>query len=300
MPEAVLILNQLAAADDVLSLNTLAELKWGGYVAQDPTGARTLFERAGVAGYGPAAIRATNLLASGIAGPRDWPRALAQLRTEAARDPARARTLALVERMALDGNGDPVAVPTGEPLSEAPRVILFRGAFTAAECDYARTLNEGSFQPATVFDSQRRAVRDPIRTSDETTLNWLLEDPAVHAMNRRLAALSGTRPEQGEASQILRYQPGQQYRSHYDFQIGAANQRILTALLYLNDDYRGGETAFIKTGLKVKASKGDVLLFANTTADGKRDEMAEHAALPVTQGTKFILSRWIRAQRWAP
>ena len=300
MPEAVLILNQLAAGSDVLSINTLAELKWGGYVAQDPAGARKLFERAGAAGYAPAAARSTNLLASGIAGPRDWPRALAQLRTEAARDPARARALALIERMALDTDGDPESIPVAESLSESPRVMLFRGAFTDAECDYARTLNEGLFQPATVFDSQRRPVRDPIRTSDETTLNWLMEDPAIHAMNRRLAALSGTRVDQGEAAQILRYQPGQQYRSHYDFQIGAANQRVLTALLYLNDDYRGGETTFIKTGLKVKGSKGDVLLFANTLADGKRDEMAEHAGLPVTQGTKYILSRWIRAERWAP
>ena len=300
MPEAVLILNQLAMAGDVLSMNTLAELKWGGYVAQDPVGARALFERAGAAGYAPAAVRSTNLLASGIAGPRDWPSALARLRNEAARDPARARALALIGQMALDANGDPTTVPTGEMLSASPRVILFRGAFTDTECDYARTLNEGLFQPATVFDSQRRAVRDPIRTSDETTLNWLLEDPAIHAMNRRLAVLSGTRAEQGEASQILRYQPGQQYRAHYDFQIGATNQRVLTALLYLNDDYRGGETAFIKSGLKVKASKGDVLLFANTSADGKRDDMAEHAGLPVTQGIKYILSRWIRAERWAP
>lgn len=298
--EGALILSQLAAAGDVLSINTLAELKWSGRFAPDPVAARTLFERAAAAGYVPAAIRVTNLTASGIAGPRDWPRALHRLKVEAARFPARAQALALLGRMKIDAHGDPVALPVPEPLSESPRVTLFRNLFTPEECAYVRSVNEGEFRPALVFDSQRRLVRNVIRTSDEATINWMIEDPAVHALNRRLAAVSGTAPEQGEAVQVLRYQPGQEYRAHYDSQPGAANQRVLTALVYLNDDYEGGETAFVRTGLKVRAARGDAIVFANTLPDGRRDEASEHAGLPVTRGTKYLLSRWIRARRWAP
>ena len=298
--EAAALMERLGAAGSGIALETLGEMHWAGLLAQDPKRARQYFERAERAGHAPAGLRVTNLLASGVAGPRDWPAALARLAEEAKRDPARARAAQLIAAMDLDANGDPVAVPEPERLSGSPDVVRLPALFTAAECDYLLGVEAGGFAPAMVLDAARRAVRDPIRTSDQVTLNWLIEDPAIHALNRRLAAVSGTTPDQGEAAQILRYGPGQQYRAHFDYQPGAANQRAATALVYLNGDYAGGETLFLKTGLAVKGAKGDAIVFRNTLADGSRDPMAEHAGAPVTQGTKYLLSRWIRAERWAP
>jgi hypothetical protein len=37
-------------------------------------------------------------------------------------------------------------------------------------------------------------------------------------------------------------------------------QRMMTALIYLNDDYQGRETPFVKTWLRVKRRKGDALI----------------------------------------
>ena len=136
-------------------------------------------------------------------------------------------------------------------------------------------------------------------TSDGASLQWVVEDPALHALARRLAALTGTDYDQGEALQILRYRPGQQYRPHVDW-LGEDKPRVLTALVYLNEDYEGGETAFTKAGLKVKGARGDVLVFRSVGADGAFDPMSEHAGLPVTSGTKYLASRWIRARRWVP
>ena len=76
------------------------------------------------------------------------------------------------------------------------------------------------------------------------------------------------------------------------------NRRLLTALIYLNDDYEGGETAFVQTGLKVRGVLGDVLLFDNSLPDGEVDPLAEHAGMPVTRGTKYLATRWIREKRW--
>ena len=39
--------------------------------------------------------------------------------------------------------------------------------------------------------------------------------------------------------------PGQEYRPHFDAIGNADNQRVLTFLVYLNDDYEGGETDFL-------------------------------------------------------
>lgn len=299
--EAVLIVNQLAAEREPEALYTLGEMTWrGGMVPQDPVRGRDLFRQASDAGHALAFLYYTNLLATGVAGPRDWPEALARLRREGARNPRRKQTLALIERMNLDDSGDPREIRDARALSSEPEVSSIDRLFTASECDYVRTLAEPLYAPSIVFDSQRQPVRDPIRTSDGSTIHWLIEDPAIHVLNRRLAAATGTSADQGEALQILRYRPGQQYRNHMDFVQTTDNVRVLTALVYLNHDYKGGETCFVKTGLKVKGRKGDALIFRNALPDRRPDPLSEHAGLPVTVGTKYLASRWIRERRWTP
>ncbi|HUQ13882.1 MAG TPA: 2OG-Fe(II) oxygenase [Novosphingobium sp.] len=299
-PEALLALNQLGAAGNGEALRILGELRWGGRVDPDPAAGRALFERADDAGDATAAIYTTNLLASGIAGPRDWARALERLRGEAKRDPARRSALEIVERMALDDVGDPLALRPGERVSEQPDIVRHERLFTAAECAYVLAVAEAGYAPSTVYDSQRRLVRDPLRSSDGSTLHWLIEDPAIHALNRRLAAACGTDAGQGEAAQVLRYKGGQEYRPHFDFVRAAPNQRVLTALVWLGHDYKGGETVFPKAALKLRGRKGDAVVFRNALPDGTVDPLTEHAGLPVTVGTKFLYSRWIREARWAP
>jgi prolyl 4-hydroxylase len=245
-------------------------------------------------------MRVTNLLASGIAGARDWGAAIGRLSQEARRDPARKAMKELIGKMRLNDAGDPLALPQPERLSDAPDVIVVRHLFTAMECDYLARLAAPGFTPSVVNDAAGRQVRDPIRTSDGSTLHWLIENPAVHALNRRLAAATGTDAGQGEAVQILRYRPGEQYRPHFDFVRASDNQRMMTALIYLNHDYEGGETCFVKTGLKVKGRKGDALIFRSATPDRELDPLSEHAGLPVTKGVKLLASRWIREKRWAP
>lgn len=299
--EALLVFNRLAAQGEPEALFMLGGARWSGVAgSQDPPRGRELFRQASEAGHRDATIFLTNLLANGVAGPRDWPGAIRRLRGEAKSDPGRREALALIEKMSLDEAGNPQQAPQGEVLSDSPAVTLFPRLFTSGECDYLRKLAEPLFAPSTVFDSSRRLVRDPIRTSDGGTIHWLIEDPAVHALNRRLGAATGTSADQGEAIQILRYRPGQQYHPHLDFVRVSGNDRVLTALTYLNHDYAGGETCFVRTGLKVKGRKGDVLVFRNAAGDGGPDPMAEHAGLPVTTGTKYLASRWIREQRWVP
>jgi prolyl 4-hydroxylase len=299
--EAVLLVNQVAALGDAEAIFTLAEMKWrGGMVPQDPAQARDLYRRAGELGHGRAAATYTNLLANGVAGERNWPMALRRLAKEARTDPRRRAALHLLERMNLDENGDPTSPAERQRLSDSPSVDLLPRLFSSGECDYLLKLAEPGYAPSMVYDAQRRLVRDPIRTSDASTIHWQIEDPAVHALNRRLAAATGTGAEQGEALQILRYRPGQQYRSHFDFVQRSDNQRSRTALVYLNDDYEGGETCFVKADLKVKGRKGDALLFVNALPDGNVDPMSQHAGLPVERGTKLLASRWIRDHKWTP
>lgn len=169
--------------------------------------------------------------------------------------------------------------------------------FAPAECDYLGHLAQAKFKPAQIFhEGQQRFVADPLRNSETAGFPFVSEWPAVHALNRRLAAASGTDVRQGEVLQLLRYGPGQEYRPHLDAIPGFANQRVLTFLVYLNGEYEGGETEFPELGLSISGAAGTGLLFANAMPDGRPDPRMRHAGLPVRRGLKLVASRWIRAR----
>ena len=303
LAEAIPILQYLAGRGDAEALFTLGDVFWRGVgVAPDLPRGRALFKMASDAGNSAGMRGYTNLLANGVAGERNWAEALRRLAAEARMDARRAQMLDLIAAMELTPDGDPAVVPGGEMLSLRPHVTLFRGAFTPAECDFLMRVAEPTYEPSRIVDeyieegADYHEVRTELRTSDGSTLHALIEDPATHALTRRLAALSRTAPEQGEPLQILRYRPGQEYRPHHDW-LNDPNPRVQTALVYLNDDYEGGKTAFVRTGLKVRGRRGDVLIFRSEGPDGGLDPLSEHAGLPVTAGTKYLASRWIRAGR---
>jgi prolyl 4-hydroxylase len=295
--EGLEIIQRRAEAGDPDALFTLGDLYWRGVlVPADLPRGRRIFALAEAAGNQVARRAMTNLMASGVAGPRDWPGALSRLREEARGDLRRAHMLRLIGEMELTPFGDPARIPEGRRLSESPQVSLYPKAFTRAECDYLIAVSEPCFEPSVVVTHDGREMLDPIRTSEGSTMHWLIEDPATHAFNRRIAALTGTHTAQGESLQILRYRPGQQYRRHFDW-LGPVNRRMFTALLYLNQGYEGGETEFSKAGFRVRGETGDVLVFRNAGADGTLDPLTEHAGLPVATGTKYLATRWIREKR---
>lgn len=287
---------------DADALFDLAARKLAGAGCErDAAAARELFREAGEAGRHEAAVIHANLLASGTGGPRRWREALGILEELAERDLRCRRELALIGAMRIDRDGDPLSVPDGEVVSEPPEITRFPGLFSREECAYLIAAAEPMLEPSVVVDpASGRQVRDPVRSSDGTGFTWPLENPAVHALNRRIAAASGTAADQGEPLQILRYRPGQEYRPHFDAIPGFANQRILTVLVWLNEDYEGGETHFPVAGLALRGRAGDALMFRNAGADGRRDPASAHAGRPVTRGEKFIASRWIRAARFEP
>lgn len=263
--------------------------------ARDLAGARELFRRAAGAGRVDAAVIFANLLAAGVGGAREWSAALRLLAALAEVNPRSRRELETVGAMALDGDGNPLATPVGETICETPSIRRFRGLFSPAECDFLAAASAPMLEPAVVVEpGSGRQRPDPVRVCDGAGFPWPLENPAIHALNRRLAAASGTAPEQGEPLQVLRYRPGGEYKPHFDAITGFANQRAMTFLVWLVEDYEGGETFFPTPGLKLKGRTGDAILFRNVGADGRRDPAAGHAGLPVTAGEKLIASRWIR------
>jgi len=295
----------LESAGDGGNVAALAELAiWhlrGDIISRDLAQARRLLRRAVTIGHVDAALMEIALTANGSGGVPDWPQALGLLRRAAANDPVAAEQLALLDKMDLDHDGYPAMPPAGERLSDQPFVERFPAVLSAEECLHVATLTQNWLEPAVVVDPRTgRNIAHPIRTSDGTLIGPTQETLVVAALNRRLAAITKTRVEQGEPLSVLRYKPGQEYRLHMDALPRTTNQRIATAIAYLNDGFEGGETYFASNHLKIKPGAGDVLVFRNVLASGTTDPNSQHAGLPVRRGTKWIATRWIRQGFYDP
>lgn len=269
----------------------------GRFVASDAAGARALLSIAADLGHVGAARTLAGLIACGVGGPADWQTALAMLGDWSDRDPVAARQIVLIDAMDLDAKGAPTLIPPQRQLHSDPMIARVDDLLSHDECAFLIELADPRMRRATIFhQAEQRFVEDDVRRSDKAGFPIVSEWPFVRAINRRIAAASGTEVECGEPLQVLRYAPTQEYRPHFDAIAGMENPRVMTALIWLNDDYSGGETRFDDLGLSERGRPGDLLLFANTTPDNSPDPRTRHSGAPVTSGVKHMASRWIRAR----
>lgn len=295
--EAASLLGLLARGGDPTALGELGNWRIAGnIIRRDLTAARSLIGQAAVAGDQSAQRLYASMLACGVGGSADWSAAVQLIhRLARNRDPMAKRQLKLIEQMKLDAKGFPVVQPVVKVLKDSPQIVTVRRLLNKAECEYLVDKAVPLLQPSVVIDpATGRSVPNPIRKSRGTAFGVYQEDLVVRAINCRISAATETKPVQGEPLQILAYGPGDEYRNHLDALPATDNQRVITALVYLNDSYAGGETYFPHLDFAFRGEQGDALIFANVGAAGTPDPFSEHAGQPVKSGTKFIASRWIR------
>ena len=297
---AATLLKRAEESGDAEAARELATwLLEGRIIRRSLTDSRAYFERAAALGDERSAAIVRAFVAGGVGGPADWPRAIQLLGAAAVKDQAAQTQLLLIEKMSLQPSGDASGPFKTEILSEDPDVRVFPAFFSKEECDYLIECARPALRPSFVIDPYSgREIPNPIRTSRGVGFPFVDENPAIHALNRRIAAATGTDVRAGEPMQVLSYSPGQQYHEHSDAlpNVEPGQQRVMTFLVYLDEGYEGGETAFPALGLKVKGRAGDGLLFRNASPEGAPDQRSIHAGLPVTCGVKHVASRWIRAQ----
>jgi prolyl 4-hydroxylase len=288
--QAVRLIEDAAAAGDPEGQFIVAHwLLYGSDRPRDAEAARSHLEKAVASGKPEAARVLAHLTANGTGGESDLPRAMELLRRAAESDEVAAGELAMLAML----NEKP---PSGrELLSTDPHIEIVRALLSADECAYLTRRAEPLLRPSYVDDGKTGIGRaDPIRTSHGAAFVPHEEDLVVQAINRRLAAVTGTEAGNAEALYVMRYEPGQQYRPHLDALPGLANQREWTAIIYLNDAFEGGATAFPELGLSIRGNAGDMLVYRNSDAGGEPDPRMLHAGEPVTSGVKWIATRWIR------
>lgn len=236
------------------------------------------------------------LTAAGIGRKPDEAAARKMLAELAKEDRFAALQVAFLQHVTCDTR---LAEVTPRIISADPYIALYEGLFSAAECKYLAVLGTPWLERAAVLGLDGQPRMDLVRDADSCSIPNLAEDLVVQAVNRCIATATGTEPGWGEPLNILKYSPGQQYKPHHDG-TGSDNVSIrqLTALIWLNDQFEGGGTDFPKINVTVRGAPGDMLVFRNVRDNGEVDERMIHAGLPVTQGVKWMASRWIRAENY--
>lgn len=248
----------------------------------------------------PDALRtAAYFTAAGIGCKADPSKALSMLQALAPNDRFVAVQLAFLQHIQCEQK---LASAERRLISADPHIELIVGLFSAAECRYIQLLAQPWLEPAMIYAATGAGMRDPHRDSDNMVIAPMTEDLVIQAINRTIAAASDTQVTWGEPLHVLRYTPGQQYRPHHDAHAYAQveKRRVATALLYLNDNYEGGETNFPELGITVRGGVGDLLIFHNLDANKMPDMRMIHAGLPITSGEKWLATRWIRGADYFP
>lgn len=260
------------------------------------------------AGDPEAAHRLAVLSAIGLGLPQDWRAAMERL--------AQAATLGhptAAQQRDLLANGATIDLaawltpPAPRMLSEGPAIFAIDGFLPDAVCDWLKDRAGAVSEPALVYDPETgEGRRESVRTNDAARFDLPRMDVVLAVVRERIARAAGLPVPGLEWTQVLHYAVGQTFDWHVDWldpalpgyaaDLAARGQRIATCLVFLNDDFEGGETAFEAGGLKHRGRKGDALMWANTLPDGSIDRRTRHAGLPPTSGEKWVLSQWLRGR----
>jgi prolyl 4-hydroxylase len=279
----------------------------------DPQRGLDLLGRAKALGDAEAPLVEATLAAAGAWRAQSWDDALTLLGEAAARgaDLARRQLELLGGPRGADEDWRTLArrvdlktwfdVPPRKPICEAPRMRVGERFLPSAVCDWLIARAAGRLQRAEVTDDYGAEARIAGHRSNSVFIMDVVRADVVVALVRaRISAFVKLPTICFEPPQLLHYAVGEEFKPHFDFlRKGVSGpgeyqgDRLMTFLLYLNDGYEGGETAFPRVGVRHKGAKGDCLVFANVDPAGRPDPLTLHAGSPVSRGEKWALSQWI-------
>ena len=150
--------------------------------------------------------------------------------------------------------------------------------------------------PATVKEYNSSKVTDYRSTKwvaiPVPTLQNLIQT-VYNIHESELKKVFNTKLKDVEPTQFLKYEVNDKYGDHNDCEdwgpdgkLQRVVNRDISVIMYLNDDYEGGEFEFTKLGLTIKPKRGMMIAFPSYFE-------FSHQAHPVKSGTRYALASWI-------
>ena len=213
------------------------------------------------------------------------------------------------------GRNDPCFCGSGEkfrrccgsvsPDRKPPHGIIIKENFLSREecAEWLTILEPLPGERLKVIDLENTSAEGTARTYDDSRVTERvqvaehqnrLDDLVRRAVLSEMEPRTGSQIEWFEEPQVLRYHPGGFYATHADSDYFDKDSQLWvkcmdrdwSLLLYLSDEFEGGEILFNKFHFKLKPRAGMLVYFPS---DGRY----MHTALPVTSGVRYALVSWM-------
>jgi len=172
---------------------------------------------------------------------------------------------------------------------------IIENALSPSEIELIMSRSAGKFRESTTVGSKK--IREDIRKSRHT---FLEDDKDTLAIKTKIARMVGMDENKCEKIQVVMYREGDHYSIHQDTccfekcRGDNIDERKKTVIVYLNDNFIGGETCFPNIDRCFTPKKGNALVFDTYNMLHMCTRRASHKGNPVTQGTKYICTFWFR------
>jgi len=180
-------------------------------------------------------------------------------------------------------------------------VGIVEGFLSPQECsDLVRTADGMVGHRFTAEDKDGNRILDPNRATEwvdfRHTQQQVLDDIVYRALDEHIIPGTGQSIEWYEQPEVLRYGPGDFYRHHADAYHLVPKQhawrravdRDTSLLIYLNDEFEGGDLNFKRLFYTLRPKAGMLVWFPS-------DVRYEHMAKPVVSGRRYSLVSWAAA-----
>lgn len=209
----------------------------------------------------------------------------------------------------------------GKPF-DTDKIYEFDNFLSKEDCEALIAYARDKVKDSMVVCANGVDCPNPARTSRNT---FVSDDdhPVSRKISARVEEAIGISQKHFEDLQVVHYTKDQHYKEHFDAcngnhlkdcdgDVKTAGQRYATFIIYLNDDFAGGETCFPRRkrpdgkcedpdAFKVRPKQGKAALFFNLMPDNitaKPESL--HAGLPPSSGEKWMCNKWVRTRPWRP
>jgi len=166
-----------------------------------------------------------------------------------------------------------------------PQIFLIEDFLTSAACDdYIAMAQEKVFEEAKINMNGRQMMSKGIRNNDRL---MVLDNDLAEDLFRKAAEFLPQEHENyklqdfNEMLRVYKYSPGQRFKMHRDgsYIRNEHEKSFYTFMIYLNDDFEGGETEF-ENLFTVAPKKGSALVFYHPV---------RHEGKTLISGNKYVL-----------
>lgn len=163
---------------------------------------------------------------------------------------------------------------------------IVEGFFTPEECKGFIDFSEKQgYEESLIRTREGEVMNKEIRDNDRVIWDNPQIAEQIWGMVKDMlpADIDGYEPlGLNERFRFYRYKDGQQFKPHVDgsFRRSETETSKITLLIYLNEDFEGGNTTLVLEGEEIEPKEGMLFLF---------EHRIMHCGRPVTEGTKYVL-----------